>query len=468
MDCLNHEIIEMYVGKRLENSKISEVETHLRECEKCRLKIQEAMDNENLLQEFRTMDSPCDAPRVPFENAKMPPPLSIENAQELIGSAYKIVRKIASGSSGEVFLAVDSVLERTVAVKFLKKQIHPELEDQWQEGRLMGRMNHPHIAQIYHIGSNQGIQYIIMEWVEGLPLTEAWKPCSLQGRLRLYLQVLEAVDAAHKKGIVHRDLKPSNILVTAAGQVKILDFGIATERLTDQDMRIYRGTPSYSAPEQICTPDRIGPATDVYALGVLLYQLLTDSLPFPQTNPDELFEAIRSHYPELPTALRKTVPIALQNICLKALEKKITDRYPDAQGLSDDIYRYLRGERVWSKPTFLSDKIQQEIFLHRQRLEVWKNNDLITEREYDKLESIYERVVSPADPSIIESRKLSLSQVCLYLGGWITVVGCAVILSSAWSHIHKGLRPVPSLISAFVMLLLGGYLWIKKHYCPTV
>jgi serine/threonine protein kinase len=464
MDCLNHEIIEKYVCKQLENSVISEIEAHIQGCSECRLKIREALENETLLHEFHALRSQSTPSCPPTESVEIPS-LSEENAQEIIGDSYKIIQKIGSGSSGNVFLAVDSILGRTVAVKFLKNQLqtHSELEDRWREGRLMGRMNHPHIAQIYHIGLNQEIQYIIMEQVDGLPLTEVWKSDSLQGRLSLYLQVLDAVDAAHKQGIVHRDLKPSNILVTAAGQVKILDFGIALERLTDQDLNIYRGTPSYSAPEQICSPDQIGPATDVYALGVLLYQLLTDSLPFPQTTPDELFEAIRSCYPELPTALRESVPIALQNICLKALEKKITDRYPDAQSLSDDIYRYLRGEKVWSKPTFLSDKIQQEIFLHRQRLEVWKGNELITEREYDKLESIYERVVSPADPSIIESRKLSLSQVCLYLGGWITVVGCAVILSSGWSHIHKGLRPVPSLISAFVMLLLGGYLWIKKE-----
>lgn len=462
MDCLTQEIVEMYVSKQLDGAALSDIQTHLRTCEMCRLKIQEAIDNESLLLEFRTMHGAGDNPPIPLD-ADDAGAMQIQNAQEVIGNGYKIVRKIAGASSGEVFLAVDSVLERPVAVKFLKKQFHLKLNDPWQEGRLMSRMNHPHIAQIYHIGSNQDIQYIVMEWVEGLPLTEAWKSDSLQDRLRLYLQTLEAVDAAHKKGIVHRDLKPSNILVTTAGEVKILDFGIALERLTDQDRNMYRGTPSYSAPEQINSPDRIGPATDVYALGVLLYQLLTDSLPFTETSADELFEAIENRYPELPTALRQSVPIALQNICLKALEKKISNRYPDAQSLSDDIHRYLRGEKVWSKPTFLSDKIQQEIFLHRERLEVWKDNELITEREYDKLETIYERVVTPADPSIIESRKLSLSQVCLYLGGWITVIGCAVILSSGWSHIPQGLRPIPSLISAIVMLGLGSYLWIKKE-----
>jgi hypothetical protein len=227
---------------------------------------------------------------------------------------------------------------------------------------------------------------------------------------------------------------------------------------------VYRGTPAYSAPEQITCPGRISPATDVFALGVLLYQLLTNNnLPFPQTDSKELFEAICNQNPELPSAIQQSVPLPLQNICLKALEKDVNNRYRDANALSSDVSRFLRGEKVWSRPSFVSDQVQQEIFYHRQRLEVWHHNGLITETEHDKLENIYDRVVAPADLSIVEARKLSFSQVCLYLGGWITILGCAVLLSSEWSHISRFFRPIPAMLSVVLMILCGRHLWTKKE-----
>jgi len=129
--------------------------------------------------------------------------------------------------------------------------------------------------------------------------------------LKLYLQVLEAIDTAHQKGIVHRDIKPSNILVTAAGDVKVLDFGIALAVHCGQieHSNIYRGTPLYSAPEQITHPETICLATDVFALGILLYELLTDTLPFPQNNKQDLFEAICHRHPELPSAIQESIPL---------------------------------------------------------------------------------------------------------------------------------------------------------------
>jgi hypothetical protein len=214
----------------------------------------------------------------------------------------------------------------------------------------------------------------------------------------------------------------------------------------------------------VTAPDKIGPATDVFALGILLYQLLTDTLPFPQTDSKQLFEAICTQHPDLPTAIRQTVPLPLQNICLKALEKDINSRYRDANALASDVSRFLRGEKVWSRPSFVNDQIQQEIFYHRQRLEVWHQNGLVTEKEYDKLENIYERVIAPSDLSIIEARKLSLSQVCLYLGGWITVLGCAVLLLIyEWNNIPRMVRPLPALLSVLIMIGCGRYLWVRKE-----
>jgi uncharacterized membrane protein YgdD (TMEM256/DUF423 family) len=207
---------------------------------------------------------------------------------------------------------------------------------------------------------------------------------------------------------------------------------------------------------------QISPATDVFALGITLYQLLTDALPFPQTEPNELFEAIRTAHPELPSAVQDKVPISLQNICLKALEKNPHRRYADAGALGDEIRRFLRGEKIWSRPSFLMDTIQQEVFYHRQKLKVWQKNDLITNKEFDRLENIYERMLRPADPSIIEARKLSLSQVCLYLGGWIAVLGSFVLFYKSWEQIPVIFRPAPAIAATAVMIIIGIIMWGKK------
>lgn len=466
MECLNPETIEKYIKKLLGHQERIAADKHLEDCRQCRDKLDEAMANESLLNELHTHQSPTMS-YTSDEPADEPASMTMARAQEIVGSQYTIIKKIGQGASGEVFQAMDPALERPVAVKFLYRESIAQRweKDRWHEGRFMSRANHPNIAHLYHIGENNGVRYIVMEWIDGLPLTHVWEKESLAKRLNLYLQVLEAIGMAHQKGIVHRDIKPSNILVTAAGRVKVLDFGIALalERGSQGEMDIYRGTPAYSAPEQITCPEKIGPAADVFALGILLYQLLTDTLPFAQTDNRRLFEAICNQHPELPSAVQESVPLPLQNICLRALEKDINNRYRDAGALAGDVSRFLRGEKVWSRPSFVNDQIQQEVFYHRQRLEVWHHNGLITEKEHDKLENIYERVINPVDLSIIESRKLSFSQVCLYLGGWIVVIGCFVLFYKTWGQIPIYWRPAPALIATGLISIFGIGMWRKTE-----
>jgi len=466
MNCPDSEYIEHYVCGKLSESDSAEFEAHLEDCSECSSRVTEARENESLLselREFQTKDSLVSAKKITHVHKIG----TIGRAQELLGSQYRVVKKVGQGAAGEVFQAIDTILDRPVAVKFLNKEYAAEStnEERWREARLIGQLNHPNIAQIYQIGEQEGLRFIVMEWVEGLPLTEAWRKKTVQQRLGIYLQVLDAIAAAHRRGIIHRDIKPSNILVNSDSQVKVLDFGIAvdTQFLESVSDGYYRGTPAFSAPEQITPPVKISTATDVFALGILLYQLLTETLPFPQTDPKELFQAIKTEYPELPSAMQEKVPIALQNICLKALEKNPHRRYANARDLSEDIGRYLRGEKVWSMPSFLTDKIQQEVFYHRQKLKIWCDNELVTQKEFDKLENIYERMISPPDPSIIEARELSLSQVCLYLGGWIAVLGSFVLFYKTWDQIPIYWRPTPAIVATALMILFGILMWRKKE-----
>jgi len=462
MDCPDEERIESYISAQLTGEKLTEFEEHLQVCANCKAKVGEARENEKLLTELRIFKE--DSRQSPTGDTEA---ATVSRAQSLLGHRHRVVRKVGQGSAGEVFQAVDTVLERLVAIKFLRQKSSANTTDTeaWREARLMSQLNHPNIAQIHEIGEVDNQRFIVMEWVNGLPLTDAWKGLQLEQRLRIYLEVLDAVASAHRRGIVHRDIKPWNILVTSDFKPKVLDFGIAVESnvLENVERGLYRGTPSYSAPEQVSPPVKIYPATDVFALGILLYELLTDTLPFPQTEAKELFEAIRNDYPELPSAVQEKVPIPLQNICLKALEKEPHKRYSDAQSLCDDINRYLRGEKVWSRPSFLVDKIQQEVFYHRQKLKVWHDNELITQKEHDKLENIYERMISPPDPSIIEARKLSLSQVCLYLGGWIAVLGSFVLFYKTWDQIPIYWRPSPAIAATTLMTIFGIVMWLRKE-----
>jgi len=477
MKCPEQEFIEHYIQGRLAIPDLAEFEAHLQNCEDCRTAIAEARKNEKLLGEIRTFEKTSSEPREPDGKEIY----TVDQAQKLLGERYRVIRKIGEGAAGHVFQVADTALDRLVAVKFLRKKVSAKDagSKRWQEARLLGRLNHPGVAQIYEIGERDPIsrkdcemgtqieqqRFIVMEWVDGLPLTDAWKDLPLQQRLNIYVNVLEAVSAAHARGIIHRDIKPSNILVGPDHKPKILDFGIAleTQYLAGVKQNVYRGTPAYTAPEQVTKPIQIFPSTDVFALGILLYELLTDTLPFPQTDYQKLFEAIKTQHPELPSAIRQKVPISLQNICLKALEKDPQNRYPTARDLADDINRYLRGEKVWSRPSFLSDKIQQEVFYHRQKLKVWRDNELITEKEFDRLENIYERVISPPDLSIIEARKLSFSQVCLYFGGWIVVLGSFVLFYKTWENVPAFFRPLPAAAATTLMIILGSAMWKRSE-----
>jgi serine/threonine protein kinase len=463
MNCPDDAFIGRYLSKNLTEADQKEFNDHLKGCESCAVRIREARHNELLLAEIKSLKQNTTHPSS-GDISDLKQVKNVDQAQLILGERYRVVKKVGEGSAGTVFQAFDTILDRSVAIKFLRADTgRSGGTDRWNEARIMGQLNHPNIAQIYEIGEIEGKRFFVMEWVDGLPLTEEWTNLGLPQRLEIFLQVVHAVAEAHRRGVIHRDLKPSNILVTAGSKPKVLDFGIALESRSVEDIErgLYRGTPAYSSPEQITSPKQISPATDVFALGILMYQLLTDNLPFPQTEPRELFEAIRNEYPELPKTIEKNVPIPLQNICLKALEKIPHKRYSSARTLADDIERYLEGESVWARPSFLIDKIQQEVFYHRQKIMGWYNNELITQREFDRLENVYEHIVSPPDPSLFETRKLSFSQVSLYFGGWVALLGLFAMFYEPLAKSYGPLMAIPAITAAAFIVVWGMFQWRK-------
>jgi hypothetical protein len=220
------------------------------------------------------------------------------------------------------------------------------------EAEAVARLQHPGIVQIYEVGEQSGCPYLALEFVGGGSLAEQLdgKPMPTRRAAQLLLDLARAVQHAHEQGIVHRDLKPGNVLLMGTGSTKIADFGLAKLLGADQGHThtgAVLGSPSYMAPEQAAGQVRlIGPATDIYALGAILYELLTGRPPFVGASILETLEQVREHDPAPPQALQPRVPDDLAAICLKCLEKVPADRYPSAAALADDLDRFLRGEPV--------------------------------------------------------------------------------------------------------------------------
>ena len=302
-----------------------------------------------------------------LDNAEAP---AAPRQDDTLGS-YRLIRELGRGGMGTVWLAerADGVLKRPVALKFPHPGFHSRhfLERFSRERDIVASLAHPNIAALFDAGIADGQPYLALEYVEGTPITDYCDRMgqSIRQRLRLFLQVLGAVQYAHSHLVVHRDLKPSNVLVTADGQVKLLDFGIAKilgegdgkeTELTQAGGRVL--TPDYASPEQI-TGQAIGTATDVFVLGVMLFELLAGEKPWRERRVSRgmLEDAILHEEPCRPSeAARASHKMAsalrgdLDSIVLKSLRKQPEGRYATADAFAQDIVRFLTGEPVVARP----------------------------------------------------------------------------------------------------------------------
>jgi eukaryotic-like serine/threonine-protein kinase len=284
---------------------------------------------------------------------------------------YKIKHVLGEGGMGVVYLAEREDLHSLVAIKLLRDAwLSPARRERFAvEQRTLAQLNHPCIARLYDAGIlADGTPWFVMEYVDGLPLTEYCRQrnCSIDQRLRLFHAVCEAVLYAHQNAVIHRDLKPSNILVKTDGSVRLLDFGIAkqidgADASADQTRTALRlMTPAYASPEQI-RGERVGIQTDVYSLGVILYELLAERLPFDLSGktPAEAETLIAQTEPQKPSAPFKgkidrhttgTAWADLDVICLTAMHKDPQRRYRSVEALIRDVDHYLSGEPLEARP----------------------------------------------------------------------------------------------------------------------
>ena len=273
-------------------------------------------------------------------------------------AGYEMLGELGRGGMGVVYLARNARLDRLCALKMISagELADPDVSARFlAEATTVARLRHPHIVQIHHIGDHEGRPFFELEHVEGGSLASRldgtpWPPADAA---RLAETLARAMQEAHRLGIVHRDLKPGNVLMTAAGQPKIADFGLAKLLGGGSDLtrtESIMGTPSYMSPEQAWGHARqVGPAADVYALGAILYELLTGRPPFKGANVFETVEQVKSIEPVPPSRLQPSLPRDLETICLKCLQKEPGQRYETAAALADDLRRYLSGEPIHAR-----------------------------------------------------------------------------------------------------------------------
>jgi eukaryotic-like serine/threonine-protein kinase len=290
----------------------------------------------------------------------------------------EVLRELGRGGMGIVYLARQPALDRLVAVKVLRTMARADQQECLRfirEIQSAARLRHPHIVQLYEVGEVDGQPYCLLEYMEGGSLAERLQTMLPRGKdaAAIVETMARAMQFAHDQGIVHRDLKPANILLSIPARaiepgestrpeflcagtiVKIADFGLA-KRLEEEEGHtrtgVILGTASYMSPEQAAgKPGDTGPATDVYALGAILYELLTGRPPFQGTTALSILEQVKNHDPVPPSRLQPRAPRDLETICLKCLEKEPRRRYGTALSLAEDLQRFIEGKHILARPT---------------------------------------------------------------------------------------------------------------------
>jgi len=357
IDCPPAKVWQSWLDETLSPAERPACNHHLETCVRCQRLLDELTPAPawSWLGELADADTAAPLPQVP---------------------GLELIEEVGRGGHGIVWRATELALRRTVAVKFLRFGRAASAAEQQRfrvEAEALARLRHPNIVPIFSTSEVDGLPYLVMEWQPGGSLASRsdrapWSPTKAAS---LVEQLAGAVQAAHQAGVVHRDIKPANVLLDADGTPKLTDFGLA--KLLDGPggltaTEAVLGTPGFMAPEQAAGDCRsVGPVTDVYALGAILYELLTGRPPFQASTPFETLILVRDHDPVPPRRLVPAAPRDLETVCLKALHKEPSRRYGSAEALAADLRQYLAGRPVAARPVGWAERGWRWIRRHPTR-----------------------------------------------------------------------------------------------------
>lgn len=342
---------------------------------------------------------------------------------------YQVIEEVGQGGMARVYRAYHQKLERFVAIKVMDKQVVSQEDHQRfvAEAKLTARLQHPNIVAVHDVGTALGLNYIVMDFIQGISLRDLIKngPLPIADACNITKQIALGLHYAHNKGVIHRDIKPSNIIIAKDNRPVIMDFGLAKNTKMAQDITksgVIIGTPKYMAPEQIKGDNRsISRSTDVYGLGTVFYEMLTAKPVVLGETPLSVSYSILNKDVVPPRNYRSEIPQDVQTICLKTLEKNKQKRYRSANALADDISRFLNGEAVAARQEnkfyLLQKKAQRYhslfligICILLGLLNVLQFFFLNTNEHNDALEDKYNKIVVKHQNLKSEYEKVSLSQ----------------------------------------------------------
>lgn len=278
---------------------------------------------------------------------------------------YEVQSVLGKGGMGIVFKARHIPLDRTVAVKMIlagSNASADQLKRFQAEAEAAAHLSHPNIVSVYEVGEHDGLPYFSLEFVEGNAMSDLLKQNTMTPRdaAELLLPVARAIEYSHQQGVLHRDLKPQNILVSDQGVPKVADFGLA-KRLDAEEGQtvegVVMGTPGYMAPEQASETSKVGPRSDVYSLGCILYYSMTGRAPFAAPTPLETVRQLLFDDPVMPSKLQGSIDRDLETICMKAIEKELPKRYQSAGEFADELERFLNGEPIVARPISRQERL---------------------------------------------------------------------------------------------------------------
>ncbi len=387
MTCLTSEQIDLLARNAVEPGLAEEFRRHVEQCDACRRKLEECLANEQFLGQVKHWPG-SDALEQPGETTAPDQTIKLPEASASVFAGpgpdsfpgYEIVREIHRGGQGVIYQAIQKTTRRKVAIKVMREGPFAGKRDKVRferEVQVLGALKHPNIVAIHDSGMAAGSFYYVMDYISGQSLDEYMAskatprdPSSARGdkggwpidnTLRLFARICEAVNAAHLRGVIHRDLKPGNIRIDARGEPHVLDFGLAkmaagevTEGSRPQVMTVtgqFVGSLPWASPEQAeGAPDRIDTRTDVYSLGVILYQMLTGKFPYEVVgNMRDVLENILKAAPTRPSTIRRQINDEVETIVLKCLSKESDRRYQTAGELARDVHHYLAGQPIEAK-----------------------------------------------------------------------------------------------------------------------